>query len=299
MLTTLDKVKTELIASNATTGQNSQLLGYIADVSRRIKHMTWDFEPTYATERFTAAGVTVNSNLGLLSLNDLYGKPKLLLASSTDVPSIAVSGTALTYGTSILAEPQGITPIRTLRLSDANGALWNNLWYPWTMPFGQFLDTILVTGFWGYRTNYEAEGFLSSGDSIQNVGGINDSATSITVSDADGADYYFQTPRFSPGNLIRIESELLTVWAVDTTANTLTVRRGQNGTTAASHAQNTAISVWFPEDDIVRAATRWACLLYARRGAFEKMTMTGVGVVSYPADCPDEVWSTLQGYNNL
>lgn len=298
MLTTLAKVTAELIASNATTGQTSQLLGYIADVTRRIKRMSFNFEPRYGTEYITAMQTDVNSSIGLLSLKNIYGQQVYLLASSTDVPSFTVTGTALTFGTSILAEPQGYTPIRQVRLSDANNTLYNQSWYPFTGSTGQFLDTIVVTGWWGFRTNYGTEGFLDSGDTVLG-GGINASVTTITVADVDGVDYYFQTPRFSPGNLIRIENELCQVWATDIALNTLTVRRGQNGTTAAAHAQGTAISVWFPEDDIVRAATRWACLLYARRGTFEKMTVTGVGVVSYPDDCPGEVFATLQGFNNL
>lgn len=299
MLTTLDKVKAEFVANNsvATAADTQRIIGYIADVTRRIQRLTWDFEPQYATERITAALESVNVTLGFLSLKDFYGKQKLLLASSTDVPSITVSGTVLTYGTNVLAEPQGVTPIRTLRLSDVDNSLWNNTWYPQVAPWGQFLDTIVITGWWGYRTNYGTEGFLASGDSVQDVGGINASVTTITVSNASGADYYFQTPRFSPGNLIRIENELCVIWSI--TGNALSVRRGQNGTTAAAHAQGTAISVWFPEDDIVRAATRWVCLQQARRGAFEKMTVTGVGIVSYPDDVPGEVWGTIQGYQNL
>lgn len=299
MLTTLDKLKTELIASNATTGQNSQLLGYIADVTRRIKRMTFDFEPSYGTKYITAMPQDVNMGLGLLSLKDIYGAQALLLTSSTDVPTVTNSGQTLTYGVDVLPVPQGQTPVRSVRLSDVNLALWNNIWYPRVPPLGQFIDSIVFTGWWGYRTNYGTEGFLDSGDAIQDVGGINASVTTITVSNANGADYYFQTPRFSPGNLIRIENELCAIWSIDATAKILSVRRGQNGTTAAAHAQNTAISVWYPEDDIVRAATRWAALLYARRGAFEKMTVTGVGVVSYPDDCPGEVYATLQGYNSL
>lgn len=298
MLTTLDKVKAELIASNATAGQNSLLLGYIADVTRRIQRMSFDFEPRYGTEYITAMSEDVNSWLGILSLKNIYGKQLLMLASSTDVPTFTVTGQALIYGTSILAEPQGVTPVRSVRLSDVNGTLYNQTWFPWIGTTGQFLDTIVTTGWWGYRTNYETEGFLSSGDSVQDIGGITSSATSIKVTSVSGVDFYFQTPRFSPGNLIRIENELCLIWATDTVNNTLTVRRGANGTTAIAHAQNTAISTWFPEDDIVRAATRWVCLLYARRGAFEKMTVSGVGIVSYPDDCPSEVYATLQGYNN-
>ena len=59
---------------------------------------------------------------------------------------------------------------------------------------------------------------------------INDSATSVVLS--------YDLGGFRPGSLFELESELLYVWEANTATKTLTVERGFNGTTAASHSSN-------------------------------------------------------------
>lgn len=56
---------------------------------------------------------------------------------------------------------------------------------------------------------------------------INDSATSVTLS--------YDLGGFRAGSVFELESELLYVWEANPATKTLTVERGFNGTTAASH----------------------------------------------------------------
>jgi hypothetical protein len=55
---------------------------------------------------------------------------------------------------------------------------------------------------------------------------------------------------------------MLWVLAVDAGTNMLTVQRAVNGSTAATHAQGTAIEIYKPPADLNALALRWAAWLY-------------------------------------
>lgn len=117
---------------------------------------------------------------------------------------------------------------------------------------------VKVTGVVGWHRQYAAA-WEDSGDTTQAE--LAAAATSVTVGNADGAGQMGLTPRFEVGQLLRIDSEFMAVTAVNTSTNVLTVVRGCNGTTAASHAAGTRVDVW-RADELVRQctliqATRW------------------------------------------
>jgi hypothetical protein len=64
---------------------------------------------------------------------------------------------------------------------------------------------------------------------------------------------------YAVGNIARNGNELMLVTGITTGA--LTVTRGWNGSTAATHLISTAVTIWRPEPDIVEAcavqAARW------------------------------------------
>lgn len=72
-------------------------------------------------------------------------------------------------------------------------------------------------------------------------GAITAGATSITYLDT----YLLVEEEFllSPGQLIEIDTELMMVGTVDATSNTITVRRGMSGTTAAAHDDASLVTV--------------------------------------------------------
>ena len=123
------------------------------------------------------------------------------------------------------------------------------------------IQAVTVTGIWGWHDRWVSSAWRDSSDTVQN-NPLGSSATSITVADADGADITSETPRFQVGHLLKIENEYLRVLAVNTATNVLTVLRGVNGTTAASHALNTPIYSYQPVPDIAAIALRRAARLY-------------------------------------
>ncbi len=122
------------------------------------------------------------------------------------------------------------------------------------------LSAIQVTGIWGWHDAWTLA-WKDSLDTVQD-NPLSNSVTTLTVNDADGTDEMATPPRFQVGQLLQIESEYLRVLAVDTATNTLTVLRGVNGTTANSHAQGTAISVYQPPHDVMMLCVRYAAWLY-------------------------------------
>jgi hypothetical protein len=283
--TRLDNVIDELRGDNAYAGakSNEQIMRYIRTVTKRIGGFGWDFEPWYGAHKITPTRTNVNSSYATLALDD----------DLLEVISITVGGAAITWGTDIIASPDGVSPIRVLQIPDpVSGALHS--WYGDCSANG-YLNSIVITGFWGMRSDYSAEGFFVSG---QVTPGMNATQTTFIVADVDGADIYYRTPLFSPGNLIRIENELLAITAVDTTTNTLTVQRGANGSTAAAHLVALPILIWQPEQDIEMIATRQSCLLYARRGSYQEVSTYPDGTnVTFPSDLLAEVRACVQRFN--
>ena len=89
-------------------------------------------------------------------------------------------------------------------------------------------------------------------------------ATTITTSDVDGNDAAGLSPRFSVGSLLKIDSEMVEVIGMSTAQNKLTVARGVNGSTAATHALNTTIYTWRP-DDLAHQATLIQAVRFFKR----------------------------------
>lgn len=271
--TTLARAKAEIKASG--TVDDAIVRRNIATVSKRIDAVMGSprrpfFAPYTEQRDFLITTDRVDSVDNAFLLKDHILAVTAVLKQTTTITS---SVELYTYGEEVAT---------MLRLTNTSMN-----WYP-TDDTKQ--RKIYVTGVWGWHQDYTNA--FDSVDTVQD-NPLSSSATTVTVSDADGTDLDDFTPRFSPGNLIRIESELLDVTAVNATTNVLTVRRGVNGTTAAAHVQTTAIETYRVDERIDRISARQAALLYARRGAFQVETLDGVGVVTYPQDLLTELLNTL------
>lgn len=244
------------------------------------------FEPVQRTIQFTITRQITDADTGRLQL------PKPLLAYD----SMTINGTA------IAAAQAGVlgfgTPYKALWLSDDSidcGYTWQNISCPGGVGELRRLRA-RVTGQWGYHSYY-TDAWQDSGDSVQDGAGINATVTTITVTDADGADWRGLTPRFSAGQLIRIGTEYIRIDDTDTAAETLTVRRGVNGTTMAAHANAAQIDTYYPDERVVRITARQAGLLYARRGGYDVKASDAMGGETvFPQDQLIELQRVLQDY---
>lgn len=100
---------------------------------------------------------------------------------------------------------------------------------------GDLEGAISLRGIWGYHDRY-SEAWLDVGASLS--AGINSSDTSVVVE---------PSLTIRAGQLVKIDSEFLYVRSVvedATNGDTLTLARGANGSTAASHSSSAALLVW-------------------------------------------------------
>lgn len=119
-------------------------------------------------------------------------------------------------------------------------------------------DGLKVAGWWGHHPYPDAMWVEKTAVNVS-PGGMLVGATSVvvaSVTDIEAFDY------------IRIEDEMMLVTAVDTPTKTLTVVRGERGTTAAAHAHGTSVSLFDVEWDVRHAATIYATYLYDTRDNF-------------------------------
>lgn len=153
-----------------------------------------------------------------------------------------------------------------------------------------------ITGTWGYHTDW-ANAWLDSGDDL--AAAISSAtATTFTVANADGADVYGRTPRFKERQLLKIDSEYLYLSGINEQTNTLTVVRGVNGSTAATHDNASDVYVYEPEEAISGAISRWATYLYRQKDKTEMDTQAfpEIGMVTTPAGLPADVREVIEAH---
>jgi hypothetical protein len=94
------------------------------------------------------------------------------------------------------------------------------------------------------------------------------------------------SPRFSAGMLIKIGSEWLEVTAAtNSTTDTLTVKRGARGSTAAVHARYAPITVFSPARNITGAIMAYCHWRYHQKD--------DRGAAGYTNEVPDDIVSML------
>jgi len=263
----------------STTVDDALLLSLIGQVSARIDNLmaanTSYFQPYTEAREYEVRTDNVDSGRAVFILPS--GETMLALTS------VSLNGTAVTAS----AYPATRNPIRRIRRTDGGSWYENGTDDP---------PTVVIAGVWGYHRAYARA--WAAVDALA-AAIVSTTATTLTVADVDGADLNGFTPRISAGNLIKIDDELLEVTATNTSTNVVTVRRGANGTTAATHLISAPVSTWQTDENVRRVTARQAGLLYARRGAYEQQTITDVGTVTYPADLLIELLGVLQGYQYL
>ena len=253
-------------------------------ISRRVDRMFAAkrpvFAPFYETRSFFVRGDHVNSWENLFD----FGKSLLALTA------VSLGTTVLALATQVEAySADGLSPYHLLHLLDTSLTWYNACGLTLPAPL-----RVAITGWWGVHRDYthawQAVDALAAAI-------LTSTATTLTVADVDGVDYYGIAPRISAGSLLRIDDELLEVTATDTGSNIVTVIRGVNGSTADTHVLGAVVEGFAVEDPIRRVVARQAGLLYARAGAFTSVEVSGMGTeVRYPNDLLGELRGVVNEY---
>jgi len=143
--------------------------------------------------------------------------------------------------------------------------------------------SVEIAGVWGYTDDYEASGSL--------LDGAISSATATTIVVDNGAD-------FQIGDCILVDTEAMFVSGIS--GNDLTVVRGVNGTTAATHDTDSIVYIYKPPADIAHACgvlvARWE---KRAETAWSDRTGTAEAGFSIYSEIPTEVKSILNNYRRV
>lgn len=271
---TLTELRRYLGLSSAQTGDDDLLLLFLDGASRLIEaYAGRQFYPLRKTRYY------ICSDPALL----LLGGDLLALHGLTNGDGSTMNLSA------VHLEPAGCSVQSSILLDRTQAAFIHN---------GDPVDAIAVDGTWGYHSDWTTA-WAASGDSVSD-NPLSSGANTITVTDVDGPDVTGLGIRFAVGQLLQIEDEYLHVLAIDTALNRLTVARGVNGTTAASHTQGTFINVYQPPEGIRQVCLRVAAWLYKQKDAgFIQAANSLRSQIAVPPALPDDVQSILAPYSRL
>jgi hypothetical protein len=178
-------------------------------------------------------------------------------------------------------EDYNATPYWGIRLREASSVFWQ------VDSTSSALRVLQVIGEWGFHNAYAGAWLL--GSTLNEGAGLNASDLTWTVTSG--------TP-FTIDHIVKIDSEIMNLSGVST--NDLTVvKRGDNGSTAATHANGSSVYIWQPVDDVRQAVEDIVLSLYSKRfgeNTTGTAVITGAGVVITPKDITDFARSVIDRY---
>ncbi len=158
---------------------------------------------------------------------------------------------------------------------------------------------IEVDGVWGTAEDRVAA-YEDSGQDVQD-NPLASGATAITAENVDADDSFGISPTFSEGQLLRVESEFFEVVTVAKSTETLTVIGARNGSTAASHVQNSDIEIWRPPAPIRQAAAIMAVRIMqrAQQGYADARANPELGQLQFVRRMDPEAKALLEPFMDL
>lgn len=183
-----------------------------------------------------------------------------------------------------LCEPYNFPPYYKVKLRDTSTVNWES------SSAGSNQRVISVLGWWGYRERFAQRAWLSGGT----LGAAITDTTTLAFTMSSGHSLV-------AGQIIKIDSEIYNIATVST--NTITpIKRGDNGSTAATHANGTTVYVWQTMEDIKNAVLQIVGNAYANRSGQSsggRITVTASGVVIRPEDVPPLAQQAIERYRRL
>lgn len=156
-----------------------------------------------------------------------------------------------------------------ISLRDTSNSVWT------TSAEGSAEQVLSVNGVWGYHDQYAQRAWLQVGTLSTAITDTTTLAFSATAGHTIEA-----------GHILKIDSEYFNV--VTAATNTITpIKRGDNGSTAATHLINAPVYAWQPMEGARQATLEIANSSYQKRfgrNTGESATVTAAGVVLTPQD---------------
>lgn len=145
-----------------------------------------------------------------------------------------------------VTEPRNDTPYWAVKLLASSNLAWTYTSDP--------ENAISIAAIWGYHADY-ANAWVDTGATL-----------AAAISNTTGTTFTCTTAKLKSGMLVKIDSEFLYVSSVAPSTNdTITVVRGVNGSTAATHLISAPVSVWTVDPALQGVIWRAAAALYRLR----------------------------------
>ncbi len=159
--------------------------------------------------------------------------------------------------------------------------------FQWLTDDSEFEYVLPMTAYFGYHPNYLQDAWKSVGT----LGSAITDTTTLAFTMTAGHT-------LAVGNIAKIDNELNIIGTVAT--NTITpLKRGDNGSTAATHLNGATVYIWQPMNDCKSAVLEIAMQAYKRRfgqSLSNTETTTGAGVILTPKDIPTMAGEFIQTY---
>lgn len=231
----------------------------LEQVSRYVDGITGrQFYPSYETRLYDIPRYPAPSK------DVKLGKDLLEVVSFLNGDATVISSSNYT-----LRSPN-ITPYWQISLKDTATVSWA---YPASGSREQILS---LTGWWGYRENYSQRGWVL--------------ATTLTE-DLDTSETAWDVASIAllpAGAIGKVDNEIFNISSsASLTANVN--KRGDNGSTAATHSSGASVYVWSVQEEIKRAVLMTAQGVNAFRNGQSttgKITITAAGMVIRPEEVP-------------
>lgn len=278
----LIEIRSYLSLASGNTTDDEQLLKYLYRASRTIDKYT--HRRFYPEQRPTQYFDLPKGNYELRTRGELL--EVIGLSAVNGASAVDSSVYWLRCG-----DDWNMTPYDRIVLDDSSGSLFN---YAGTPQRAIHLDA-----FWGYHEHYDRanEGWVNSGLTLSAS-----MSTGVTVASLSGSsditNVIGEQPALFGEQLLRINNEFLHITGASGATSLISVLRGVNGTTTASHASGVALQTWQPEPDISFSTTRLAAWQYQQAMApfTHKVRMIGMGTLELPETWPPDVLDKLERY---
>lgn len=175
------------------------------------------------------------------------------------------------------------TPYDRVEINESSGSTFN---YSGTPQRAVHLDAIR-----GYHEDY-SNAWVNTGAST--TAALTATAKTLTISGSAGEDIWGLAPRVDVHQIIKIDDEFMHI--VDGNgASIITVLRGINGTTAATHASAATVYRFDFEPDVEYSARRLAAFQYHKNLSpfTNRVASLQLGIIETPEAWPEEVADRL------
>ena len=218
-------------------------------------------------------------------LFDLPSDSELLLDEDLlSVTTLTNGGATVITTADYILRPNNTTPYYMIKLKGDSSVDWE------ADADDDTEQVISVAGWWGYREKYSQRAW----ESVGTLGAAITDTTTLAFTMTAGHTVVV-------GQILKIDNEIYNVATVST--NTITpIKRGDNGSTAATHLNGATVYKWVPQEEVKGAVLEIANSAYQRRfgkTTGESATITAAGVVLTPRDIPAMAEECVRAFMRL